>query len=445
MDHWRQFLVNVCEPSVAEAHYADFRESLVQLDPNAFADTLRKALQASLANVPDKSSVLSLRDWVCARIAESRRKQPLHPSTIRQLMDTLRNAAGPERAAVALGFAERECHGSPVAESQVVEQLMSTWAAGHVPIAGPILTRALKAMPLSAQSLVLFAHEAACGPLDFLRMLQRASEGRFAVPSRWVGACRIPSSSVIPSGGLSSLPSASEMFIMQQNGSLQGAGRSMPPPKACVQLGNVLAAASVPLSAWIVALLHKPSGPVLLVLWSALDPQSYAILNDFEEDAPDTVDAQLTPDGDVHVRTGTRAEDGSAARLQSFCVRMSGTDVSTLRHVDVDEEAMALLLLQRGALGAVNHMDHGNVLAVESAYEEGRFVYRAWYGSHCAEFPTEPIAVFGNHAQAYAWTADSMLRCTKLESSKRGNLWASEKIASLELSHVVAALHLCEL
>jgi len=230
------------------------------------------------------------------------------------------------------------------------------------------------------------------------------------------------------------------MYAVARDGSLIGVRRTRAAPRACAQLGEVISVASVPLSAWIVALLRKPqSSTTHLALWSALDASSYAILNEYSDCATETVDAQLTQDEDVYICTSARQADGRAANVIHYCVRVSGTDLSTLRHVEFDEASMARLQMQRGALGATNHMDHGNVLAVSRLFESGKFWTRAWYGSECADFPVKAEAVFGNACAAYAWGSGKVYKCRKHDAA-----WTREEVGTCESPRIVGAVHVCE-
>jgi hypothetical protein len=240
------------------------------------------------------------------------------------------------------------------------------------------------------------------------------------------------------------LPDLADLVLIQSDGSLVGTEKRFPPARACTELGDVVAAASVPLSSLIVAAVQKRSAPAAhLVLWSALDPHSYAILNEHADTCPDVVDAQLTREGDVFVRTGVRQADGTCADTLSYCVRMTGTDVSTLRHVDVQED-MEELLAERMVQGRINHMDHGNVLALERAFEDTAFHTRVSYGPQTERLPvpTFPVAVFGNPYLMYIWLASGSIA----KGTHKDGQWSIEDCGSLRaqaMANTRGAVHVC--
>lgn len=453
MEQWRTYLAKVCTPSAADAHYEEFRDSLSAGNAAAFSRATEMALDASLAKVQDRQSVLSLRDWVCARVSESRRRQPLHPADIRKLMETLRNAPGEHRAREALEYVQRECRSLPATEAGAVAALLPAWSAQPAPRTSACLAAALDAalprLPLDSPAVLELSSSLECSALEFLRMLHDAEARSLALPSRWVGASLVAApataADLFAETSESTLPPLEDMYVILRDGRLVGTQKTFPSPRVCAQLGEVVAAASVPLSSFIVAIVRASCQTrAHLVLWSAQDLNSYAILNEHDAACPDVVDAQLTREGDVFVRTGQRQPDGTCADVLSYCVRMTGTDVSTLRHVDVEDD-MEALLAERTAQGRINHMDHGNVMAVERAFDASGFHTRARYGALSARLPVDvsPLAVFGNPQHMYVWHPSGSV----FAGQCRDGQWAFQECGRLSGQGVEStrgALHLCE-
>lgn len=394
-----------------------------------------KAHENSLARVKDTTSVLELRDWICARVALSRRKKPLAASEIRSLMEYLRAAEPAERSSLALRLACVQASDIPSVNDAVDEDMLQ-WLDSAAVYAGmqPDLLRAFDALSLMSARLTLQDLErvqSIVGSDDavrIVRLLRRAStskesdesgEDHGSLVTRSGSLLHAPTSQAQPTletAGRTGLCQIGELALVSANGSVHmSSGSTLPPPLACKEYGQVIAADAAPLSSCIVAVLQRESSRYL-VMWHALDPSSYALAHTFAVDAlDDCVEVQLTAEGDMLVQTARRGESGCAdGPVNTFCFRMVGTDLSTLQHVDATE--CDELLHKRRFSGEFNHMNHGNMLTLERAVHwRGAVLSTASclrYAGITRPLPMTAVAVWGNAVEAFVWTPEGVERCT---------------------------------
>lgn len=398
-----------------------------------------KAHESSLARVKDTSSVLELRDWICARVALSRRKKPLSASEIRSLMEYLRAAEPAERSSVALRLACVQASEIPSVYDAVDEDMLQ-WldsAALHADMQ-PHLLRAFDALSLMSARLshrelervqsivrssdvlevlrvVLLLRKAKLTDLD---KRDESGELRGALVTRSGSLLHAPTRQVTPTlenPGRTGLCQIGELALLSADGCVSLAnGTTLPPPLACKEYGQVIAADAAPLSSCIVAVLERESARSL-VMWHAQDPSSYALAHTFAADArDDSVEVQLTADGDMLVQTARRGESGCAdGPVNTFCFRMVGTDLSTLQHVDATE--CEELLHKRRFSGEVNHLNHGNLLTLERAVHWRGTAFSTFsclrYAGITRPLPMTAVAAWGNAVEAFVWTPEGVEHC----------------------------------
>lgn len=462
MESWKHLLGEHFLPSaVAETWQAFNTEHRASAErAELLAYVVRKGHEADLATLEDKSAVLGLRDWICERVAMSRRKKPLSPHEIRGCMDSLRAAEPVERSALALKYCCEQAGECANADAEVDALLIQRWLsqfAERTELLPPslqelvakeglcmrttsydtllALSSALRIPVLSALKLALAAKTKSLK--DFL-----AEYAAQESTDTWLGAILQASSTPAdipdqPSDG-SKLPPLSEMALVFSDGRIRHGSVSISPPRVCHELGYVVAASGVPLSDGIVAILQDTTTRRRTVLWTLSDSNSYAILDDFnvESERHNAVDVQLTQEGDLLVQTCARGKGGTAqGPLSTFCVRMVGGDVSTLHHVALDEAAMDRLLRLRKEAAIINHMDHGNLLTLERTPDG----HRTWYAGQATPLNARPIAIWGNPYCAYVWERNgSAVECTRTNGG-----WAYTHLENGEmLKDLVCAIHL---
>lgn len=443
---WRVRFACTCEAACLSEAYETY--ALFQRTNEERTRRIEEAVEAShadsLACMKDAGSVLELRDWVCARVALSRRKKPLSPSEIRSCMEFLRAAPPEERSAVALRLVCVQACDLPKVQEQVDDEMMKEWMLKPPPpltLTLAELARTIddlhlrKTKPLSASDFAALQRRTGFGKLDALRFLH---DQKFSSAAELWKKYAYANTEAEAAGSLeqwndalvheTSVPvppledketeppcAATEFALLMQDGSLLLPDQtSTPPAAACKELGRVVAAAASPLSSCIVAIVAGEKRS--LVLWSAYESSSYATAHVFPPSAlDDCVDVQLTADGDMLVQTAQRGKDGkAAAAVSTFCFRIAGIDLSTLQHVPVPPGSDELLWRRRFG-GEINHLNHGNLLALHRTCAWGlpsgdtdevfRSTSRVVYADTARTLPTHwaPYAVWGNPRSAYVF------------------------------------------
>jgi hypothetical protein len=440
-----------CLASLYE-QYAAVHESIAERLELIEAAVENSHTQSS-RSVKDPTSVLELRDWLCARVAQSRRKKPLSATEIRSFMEYLRAAPPEERAAVALRLACVHASDLPQVQDSVDAELLQRWliaAPAGMPRDATLL-RSLGALAAASASSAKSSKQDLCMHAQLLRTSQldalRYVHSRVTLPredfwarypldfrgelSAWSGALvhesSLPVPAVLPAAPEASLEApcaANELALIMEDGTvLLPQKKAIASPRVCKELGAVIAADAVPLSSCIVAIVLGSAGRKL-VMWHAFDTASYATAHTFAGDAcDDSVDVQLTEDGDMLVQTAQRGSHGAAQGvISTFCFRMTGTDLSTLQHVDAAR--CEDVLWRRRFGGEINHMNHGNVLMLQNTVSTAHGTESAEVGGaeisitsrvHYAHVRLDlaglaALAVWGNPHAAYVWTRAGMQR-----------------------------------
>lgn len=400
----------------------------------------------SLAAIEDPTSVLDLRDWMCSQWSKcSSCTQPLTKADIRMFMDGLRALGAEHRAAWALQKIASLLASSLLHDAEVI-QAYACSAAEELPRAPALplrkaaeeLSKTFKLRPMSmgqlqnlARELGITAPETVRLVLDvvrdpeawYKRYANADVEQNLEAPTEFWGGICLPkelffskgSGSVVggSSSNTSNMPPWYELHLIMDDGTIMGmSGKGAAVPAACAKLGaRVVAACSVPMSTFVVAILthenSQESRQRKIVLWDALDNQSFAVLHESLE-TWDALDVQLNGEGDMLVQVCKRGAEGRAAAApRTLCLRMRGRDVSTVHHAPMDVVRSERILAQRLENGKVNHMDHGNVVSwkVQCAGKGNAGLTEVWYGGvFMGSLPQEAVACWGNPSRVYAWT-----------------------------------------
>jgi hypothetical protein len=249
-------------------------------------------------------------------------------------------------------------------------------------------------------------------------------------------------------------PALSELHLVFDDGTITGmSGRAATAPAACTKLGaTVVAACSVPMSSFVVAILAvvatQSDKHRKIVLWDAHDNQSFAVLHESSE-AWDALDVQLNGEGDMLVQVCTRGAQGRAVMApRTLCLRMRGRDVSTVHHAPMDVARSERILAQRLENGKINHMDHGNIVTWKvnpSDATDGHGLTEIWYGDvRLGALSQETVTCWGNPFRVYAWSATGQVWVgTRLN---REPMTFVEEPSWLQKAsaNVVCAIHLTE-
>lgn len=463
MESWRNLWDGHLAPSAITSTWKEFvdayRSTVDRAELCAFV--AKKNHAEDLAR-HDSTAVLNLRDWICERVALSRRKAPLSPAEIRSCMDGLRAAAPAERAALALKYACEKAGDCPEADAEVDALLIQRWLSNpctRTSMAPPALLdfvaqHSLRVRATTEETIQSLSKAAQVSTLDTLRLVLDAKTklpcdlvslyAELDSAGPWIGAVRLSSDRPLralpaPSAG-SVLPPLDEMALVCQDGYIRQGPTAIRPSRACHELGFMVAACDVPLSDSVVAIHQDAKSRRHLALWTLADPESYAILDELTVDAEhhDHVDVQLTQDGDLLVQSCRRGEDGAeAAPAATHCVRMVEGDVSSLHHVDLDDAGTELLLQRRKESGIINHMDHGNLLALERLSKN-----QTWYAGLAVPLPASinrPVALWGNPFRVYVWESTGGV----VECALRDGAWCEvRREQGAPFAGVVCAIHL---
>ena len=415
--------------------------------------------KTSLEAVEDSTSVLDLRDWMCSQWSQcSIRSQPPTKSDVRMFMDGLRAQAAEHRAEWALQQVVPLMASSLLQDTEFMH-LYACRAAEELPRAPELhlrkaaeeLSKALKMRPLSLLQLQSFARELGIPDAQAVRLVldvvktpeswytlyvnadRKGTDGISAArhekrekrQSFWGGIC-LPKDLVCSAASVEksldsaapssfNTPALSELHLILEDGTITGmSGRAAMAPAACTKLGaTVVAACSVPMSSFVVAILSTAATRSdklrTIVLWDAHDNQSFAVLHESLE-AWDALDVQLNGEGDMLVQVCTRGTQGRAIMApRTLCLRMRGRDVSTVHHAPMDVARSERILAQRLENGKINHMDHGNIVTWKVNpfdVSDGHGLTEMWYGDvRVGSLSQETVTCWGNPFRVYAWSA----------------------------------------
>jgi hypothetical protein len=450
--------------------------------PEYASQVATERAKESLDAVEDSTSVLDLRDWMCSQWTHSNRMQPPTKSDIRTFMEGLRAQAAEHRAEWALQqimpiIASALLQDADFLQSyacRAAEELLRAPAL-HLRKAAEELSKVVKMRPLSVHQIESLALELGITASETVRLILdvmknpeswytlyvnldvRAQHEKRKVEF-WGGICLPPNLLFSADKALAATtpssfntPPRDELHLIMNDGSISGmSGKAATVPAACTKLGaTVVAACSVPMSTFVVAILHVVSRDQpherKIVLWDAHDNQSFAVLHESSE-SWDALDVQLNGEGDMLVQVCKRGPHGRAAAApRTLCLRMRGRDVSTVHHAPMDVARSERILAQRLENGKINHMDHGNVVTWKVQSAEG--LTELWYGGvHLGTLPEETLTCWGNPFCVYAWTAEGGIWVGTRPDSREPHCMTFVEKSRMDPTEkaVVGALHLTE-
>lgn len=441
-DHLTQDAIAVCTDSVLQQLAPLKTDAIFKL----VADDVSCA--QSLQGI-DKTSISSLRDWLCDLVAKSNKK--ISNTELRQFMEILRALPAEDRAERAVQFAkERRAIPNLVNAINDIElTLVSYWVhdthTERITIDDEKISRALDIFSKTIDVARLYEIKSILSLSDVCHVFQfivdvttnsnwwslyskNTLKSFFGLPIFPEQVANTNSAKALPLSVSHSLPNVSEMGLVLIDGSIvhwdpreSSEYQVIDPPRICSEYTTVISASAVPLSRFVVAILEKVDKKTskrerILALWSTEDLASYAIIKQYNEQGtetaespPNAVDVQLTSVGDFFIQTWVvNAANGRAfiTDLCILCIRVNGSDLSSIHYADSENDTETSLLLHRLATGYVNHLDHGNLLTLENHEYKALQKMYIWSNGRRLDLSNVcvgPLAVWGNKFKFYIW------------------------------------------